>query len=100
MLSDIKSLWDGISAGMLAEAGFADDDYVMCSVDNRIITLKEYTGDDAEELATELPDDLFIKWSDLKEGEAAHVEIEEGKITISPITLDEIMLLMVFGRKE
>lgn len=85
---------------MLAEAGFEDEDFVSLNVTDRVITIEKYTKDDAKSLAVKIPDDLFEKWLDMKDNEVINIKIENKKITISPISEDDYLIWLVFGRLQ
>ncbi len=98
MIDGIKDLSHGLTLGMLAEAGFEDDDFVSLNVNGRVITIEKYIQDDAESLAVEIPADLFEKWLDQEGNEVIHVAIEDKKITLSPMSEDNYLIWLVFGR--
>lgn len=78
---EADDLWDGIAAGILAEAGFKDGDMLNVDVQDRVITLTKSTESDLGLFTGD-----FHEMIDLQEDEAMHIKIEKGMVTLLPMS--------------
>lgn len=83
---EVTDLWDGIAAGIFAEAGFKDGDILTVKDQDRMIIYSKCSEKTPELTRDEVG--FHSSAFNLKEGECMHINIEYEVVTLSPISRD------------
>ena len=83
---EVDDLWDGIAAGILAEAGFKDGD-VLSVIERGRTLIYSKCLDETPEITKSGPG-FHTKVLNLQKGEGMLINIEDEMITISPSPIE------------